>query len=60
MAQAQATDPDVQSLCTTSTTLEVREVPIPNSHLQLLCDVSTGSLPPVTENSTREKVFFCY
>ena len=57
MAQAQATDPDVQSLCTTSTTLEVKEVPIPNSHLQLLCDVSTGSPRPIVPSSWQRKVF---
>ena len=57
LAQAQAADSEIQSLRKTSTTLLVKEVPIPNSRHPLLCDVSTGTPRPVVPCTWQRKVF---
>ena len=46
MATAQLSDPELQKLQTTSTSLKFTEVPIEGTSTTLLCDISTGNQRP--------------
>ena len=57
IAKAQAQDPEVMALETTTTSLQLRLFPIPDCSLRILCDVSTGKLRPYVPTSLRKQVF---
>lgn len=58
MAAAQRTDPDLLRLQTVaSSSLRLREMPLPVSPVPLLCDISTGVPRPVVPSEFRRPVF---
>ena len=57
MAAAQASDPELQKLRTTSTSLKFAELPIEGTSVTLLCDISTGKQRPYVPLKFRFPVF---
>lgn len=57
LAEAQKSDPELQHLLETETSLHIKKVSIPGSRSQLYCDVSTTTARPLVPNPFRRKVF---
>ena len=57
LAVAQSQDEDLKSLFTSSTFLQLKQVPIPHSNKTLLCDVSLGRPRPLVPSTMRRAVF---
>jgi len=57
MAQVQQTDPEMHAYRTSVTDLRFEDVPVGNTGLTLLSDVSTGRQRPVVPESWRRRVF---
>ena len=57
LAVAQSQDEDLKSLFTSSTSLQLKQVPIPHSNKTLLCDVSLGRPRPLVPSTMRRAVF---
>ena len=57
LAVAQSQDEDLKSLFTSSTSLQLKQVPIPHSNKTLLCDVSLGRPRSLVPSTMRRAVF---
>ena len=57
MAREQQDDQEMQIYRTTITSLQFEDVPVDNSGVTLLCDVSTGKQRPVVPQAWRRRVF---
>ena len=57
MAREQQGDPEMQAYRTAITDLKFQDVPVDDSGLTLLCDVSTGRQRPVVPQAWRRRVF---
>ena len=57
LAAAQSQDEDLKSLFTSSTSLRLKQVPIPHSNKTPLCDVSLGRPHPLVPSTMRRAVF---
>ena len=57
MAQAQKSDPAVQAYRTAITRLVLADVPISDSSVTILCDLSTGTPRPIVPPTWQRKVF---
>ena len=57
LAVAQSQDEDLKSLFTSSTSLQLKQVPIPHSNKTLLCNVSLGRPCPLVPSTMRRAVF---
>ena len=57
LAVAQSQDEDLKSLFTSSTSLQLKQVPFPHSNKTLLCDVSLGRPRSLVPSTMRRAVF---
>lgn len=57
MAQDQQANTEIQAFRTAITSLKFQDIPVGNTGLTLLCDVSTGKQRPVVPQSWRRRVF---
>ena len=57
LAVAQSQDEDLKSLFTSSTSLQLKQLPIPHSNKTLLCDVSLGRPRPLVPSTMCRTVF---
>ena len=57
MAKAQANDPDLAEFQPSSSSLQLKAVPVPTSTTTIICDLSTGTPRPFVPQPFRRIVF---
>ncbi|CAK8676854.1 unnamed protein product [Clavelina lepadiformis] len=57
IASEQFTDPTLQDLIAGDTSLQLRQIPMTNQNISILCDISTGQPRPLLPQSFRRQVF---
>lgn len=57
IAAAQGTDDELMSLLSSNTSLQLKKITLPESDIELICDVSTGSVRPYIPKQYRQEIF---
>ena len=57
LAELQRADPETKAYTTSITSLQWQDLPLPNSDINILCDISTGRPRPLIPRPLRKSVF---
>ncbi|GFW04252.1 hypothetical protein TNCV_2670171 [Trichonephila clavipes] len=60
IAETQQTDQELHTLIASGTSLELKKVTFPNSSIEIMCDLSTGTARPYIPKTASPRCFLCY